>query len=244
MPKIVTGQPALLIDDALVIGDLHIGIEAELFAKGVRLASGTDKMLASLKELIADTGAKHVIVLGDLKHRIASVSAQEWGEIPPFIEAVKRQADVTVVLGNHDAGLREPLERLGVEVHPPSGFAFHDYGLIHGNAKPDPALLAACSYFIASHWHPIFEFIDPLGGRVVEKLWCEARLSQELGGAPLLIMPSFNPLITGVPPSRLSAQWLDLKGAKMFLLDGVFLGEYVPKPATAQKTARRRRREE
>ena len=46
----VPGIPALKVDDTLVIGDLHIGVEAHLGKKGVHLTSRTDKMFDAVME--------------------------------------------------------------------------------------------------------------------------------------------------------------------------------------------------
>jgi len=215
----VPNKPALLLGDALVVADLHIGLESELLAKGVRLPSLTRSMLKDILSLLEQTGAKKLFVLGDLKHKITSIGPQEAREIPAFLAALAARADVTVVLGNHDAGLKPLLSN--VEVHDSHGFIYRKTLLFHGHAKPLPADVAKASHLVASHWHPVFEFRDSLGGRVAEKAWVEAKAF----GKPLLIMPSFNRLLGGVAASKIDDKWVDLAGAKITLLDGTYLGE-------------------
>lgn len=218
--QFVPNKPALLLHDALVVADLHIGLEQELHSKGVRLPSFTKQMLSDITWLIENSRAKKLFVLGDLKHRIASLSQQEAKEIPLFLSALGELADLTIVLGNHDAGLKPLLK--GIETHDSHGFLYRRNLLFHGHAKPIPDELSEAKQLIASHWHPVFKFRDPIGGRTVEKVWVEAHAFSK----PLLIMPSFNRLLGGVTLDKVDEKWVDLKDAKITLLDGTYLGEF------------------
>lgn len=221
-PQILWGKPALMLGNALVIGDLHIGLEQELSSKGVHLPSLTNRMEAEILNLVKENHAKKLIILGDLKHKIASVSAQESREIPLFLSDLSKFVDITIVLGNHDGGLRPYLKQF--RVFDMRGFVYRGQCLIHGSAKPNEKDLKRCEGIIASHWHPVVEFKDKLGGRVVEKAWvfCKAL------GEPLVIMPSFNKLLGGVPVNEIKENWVDLTNAEIYLLDGIPLGKMNP----------------
>ena len=56
--RFAPGKPALVLRDALVIADLHIGIEQELQRTGVRLPPATKGMLREVLSLLEETGAK------------------------------------------------------------------------------------------------------------------------------------------------------------------------------------------
>ncbi|MBN3037489.1 MAG: metallophosphoesterase [Candidatus Diapherotrites archaeon] len=212
--KVLWNEPALLLDDkALVIGDLHIGLESSLSRKGVRLGSNTRRMLAHARRLVRETGAEDLIILGDLKERIGAVSAQEAREVPAFLHSIAKEVNVVIVLGNHDAGLGPLLS--GFETHPPSGFLYGKHLLIHGNAKPNRSFLEQCDDVIASHWHPVINF---RAGQ--EKVWVQAVVAKK----KLLIMPSFNNLLGGVDVSRIDNKWVDLSRARVWLMDGVEVG--------------------
>lgn len=217
--RFVPNKPALLLHDALVIADLHIGLESELRLKGVRFPSLTRQMLAEVSGILDDTGAKKLIVLGDLKNSIATVGEQEAREVPAFLAALSGKAELEIVLGNHDGGLRPLLH--GYKVHDARGFIYRKALLFHGNAKPLPADVKKASRLIASHWHPVAEFHPGLNSRLAEKCWVEARAF----GKPLLIMPSFNRLLGGAPASNIDDSWIDMSDAKLTLLDGTYLGE-------------------
>jgi hypothetical protein len=217
--EILWGHPALLLEDALVVGDLHIGLEQELFSKGVRVPSLTNRMKDSIKNLLLETRADKLVLLGDLKHRIAAISAQEAREIPSFLRELSSFAELRIVLGNHDGGLKPLLSSF--KVFPATGFVYKKQCLIHGSAKPLKKHLKKSKGIIASHWHPVFEFKDNLGGRMTEKAWVKAKAFDK----ELLMMPSFNPLLGGVPFHKIKDKWVDLKKAEVYLLDGVCLGQ-------------------
>jgi hypothetical protein len=217
--RFVPGHAALQLHDALVVADLHIGIEPELRLKGVRFPSLAKQMLAEVSGLLDSTGAKKLIVLGDLKHSIATVGAQEAREIPAFLAALSAKAELKIVLGNHDGGLRPLLG--GFEVRDSRGFVYRKCLLFHGNARPAAEDVKKASRLVASHWHPVAEFHPGLNTRLAEKCWVEAHAF----GKPLLIMPSFNRLLGGAPASRIDDGWIDMAGAGLTLLDGTYLGE-------------------
>ena len=80
----------------IVISDLHIGFESDLNAKGISIDSSLliEEMLKELCYLIKSQSAEAVIILGDLKNTIASISKIEWGTVPNFFEHLSEKADV------------------------------------------------------------------------------------------------------------------------------------------------------
>jgi len=97
----ITDHLALEIEDgtrAIVVGDLHVGLESELRSKGVHVPSQTYRMQ---RELIAlSPGHDRIILLGDLKNKVPGSSHQEYAEIPRFIRALQRHyGHVDVVRG-------------------------------------------------------------------------------------------------------------------------------------------------
>ena len=53
----VTGQPALVFNRNLVIADLHIGIEYELYKSGIKVPTQIEKMKEKIDSLIKKTKA-------------------------------------------------------------------------------------------------------------------------------------------------------------------------------------------
>jgi len=213
----VVGHAACVVEKkALVIADLHIGLESELKHRGIRMKSLTKEMLDETLFLLDETGAKDLVLLGDVKHHIASTTMQEEREIPLFIKQVSDHANVTVVLGNHDAGIQHLLG--DAKTYDARGFIYKNTLLFHGNAKPLMGQVSDCKEMVASHWHPMFLFDKG----VKEKAFFECRAF----GKPLLIVPSFNRLLPGVALEKVDTKWLDLSHVRAHLLDGVDLGEF------------------
>src|SRR5258705_58557 len=102
----VAGERALLFAPrggprTVVVGDLHIGIETDFAIGGVKIPSGTPAMVARLRALAAKTGARKLVIAGDLKHSVRSVTDQERIELPRALDEVSQAfEEVVVVPGN------------------------------------------------------------------------------------------------------------------------------------------------
>jgi putative SbcD/Mre11-related phosphoesterase len=210
--------PALRIDDWLVVCDIHLGIEYEMYTKGVRMGSLTDRMKASMELLLTDD-IKKIIFLGDVKHNIPQVSWHEEREVPRFLDL---DADIELVKGNHDGGI----ESL-VDVDVKKEVIINDVVLTHGHRALDAEALPPL--LIVGHSHPAIEFQDELGSRMKEKCWV---FGHTVKGTRVIIMPAFNPIMTGVALNRdprvpgilFSQHLLDKSKCDVFLLDGTYLG--------------------
>lgn len=207
---IVFGKPAAVIKDTLLIADLHLGIEFELQKKGFNIPSQFKPFSREISELSQE--CERVIVLGDLKHTITGFSWPEKIYLPEFVRSLGK--DVILVKGNHDGGIEE---YLNIPIISSSGFEYERYWLFHGHAKPGELR----RYMVMAHVHPVLRITDSLGGVVTEKVWVKAKYE----GKKLLIMPAFNPLITGVDVHEIEGlKSLDLKGARIYSLEGEYLG--------------------
>ena len=81
----VYNEPAMFLNDYLVIADLHIGISREIAKSGVSLPSQISKLSARLNALKKQTLTKHLIVAGDFKHSIPWISYAEQREVPELL---------------------------------------------------------------------------------------------------------------------------------------------------------------
>ncbi len=210
--------PALKVDDTIVVCDIHLGIEYEMYTKGIRMGSLTGRLKARIEELLTDDVRK-IIFLGDTKHNIPHVSWHEEIEVPGFLAF---DVEVELVKGNHDGGLEALVER---EVK--KEVVLDEVTLTHGhralNVEKLPPLL------IVGHSHPAVEFEDELGARMKEKCWV---FGYTVKNTKVIIIPAFNPIITGVALNRelkvpgvlFSQGLLDKARCDIFLLDGTYLG--------------------
>ncbi|MBU3896488.1 MAG: metallophosphoesterase [Nanoarchaeota archaeon] len=229
--KILT-ERALLIDKMLIIADLHIGFESELYHSGISIPSQIYKIEESINKLIKRTKVKELIILGDLKHQVPGTFFQEIQEIPLFLERLSKKVKVTIVKGNHDADLEKITN---TDIMSSKGIQVGKNGFVHGHAWFFAKLLD-CEYLIMGHIHPAIEFAHrtkqpcwvrcKLGKKSIEK-----KFKKKCNIKEIIIMPSFNPLIGGLAlnSDRISYGAIldnaDMKNAKIFLLDGTYIGK-------------------
>ncbi len=236
----VPDLPALVIEGQrkwVCVADLHLGIEAQLRRAGFNIPSQAPKMLSSLESLASH--GDNLLILGDVKHKIPSVSYREDREIPPFLEALLRKyRNVTIIAGNHDGGLSAILPA-GVNAIAGRGASFEDIGVCHGHVWPAKEAMSG-SKLVMGHIHPSVLLTDTLGTKSNEKCWVRAGFRkrpvlERYSNCPneLVVVPAFNPLLTGTPVNKASSARLgpifrnalvDEGSLVVYLLDGTNLG--------------------
>ncbi len=240
----LVGEPALLIeggDRVLVVCDLHLGLERELYQRGFSLPSQTGRMLERLKSLVDRWSPDVLVLLGDVKHNVPQISWQEKQEIPRFLGELAGLVRVEIVPGNHDGGLAGLAGGISnLQVRSPRGFSLDGVvGYLHGHTWPAPELLECCQLVMA-HTHPVLRFTDLLGGSSSWQVWVRARVKPgvledrfpgvEVNVEKVTVMPAFNQLCGGTALNEGESLLGPLQGvvcleeAEVYLLDGLFLG--------------------
>jgi putative SbcD/Mre11-related phosphoesterase len=176
--RLIPNHPAILIKEGqrktLVIVDLHIGWEMALSEKGIHVPTQTSRLLKKLKELIFTYKPEKLLILGDVKHTVATADLSEWQDIPDFFNELKREIkEILVIRGNHDGNL-EPLLPENIKVLSATGIAIGDVGFFHGHRWPSPVLLK-CKTLVMGHVHPVVAFQDPAGFRITKQVWVKAK---------------------------------------------------------------------
>jgi putative SbcD/Mre11-related phosphoesterase len=223
--------PAALIKTektrTMVIADLHIGWEMALSERGIHVPTQMPKLLAKLTTLISIYKPEKLLILGDVKHTVATAEIGEWKDIPDFLTDLERQIqEILIIRGNHDGNL-EPLLPENIKILPATGVTIGDVGFFHGHRWPSPSLLR-CKTLVMGHVHPVVAFRDPVGFRITKQVWVKAncnktRLAETLlqkhkvkieknveetllkhyeikpKTLQLFIMPSFNDFLGGKP---------------------------------------------
>jgi len=174
-------HPAALVKTqktrTMVIADLHIGWEMALSEKGIHVPTQTPKLLQKLKNIISTYKPDKLLVLGDVKHTIASAEMGEWHDIPEFFNEIKKQIpEILVIRGNHDGNL-EPLLPENIKILPATGMIMNDVGFFHGHRWPSPTLLK-CKTLVMAHVHPVVAFRDPAGFRIARQVWVKANCNK------------------------------------------------------------------
>jgi DNA ligase-associated metallophosphoesterase len=167
----------------LVIADIHFGKAAAFRALGIPVPRGTTTdNLERLDELVAATGAHHVLFLGDFLHARAAHAASTqaamlaWRRRRPALR-------LTLVRGNHDAHAGDPAAALGIDlvdephVVGPLAFCHHPEVLDPGGA-----------FVLAGHVHPAY---------VLATRFDTLRLPCWVLGPRHMILPSFGAFTGG-----------------------------------------------
>jgi hypothetical protein len=158
---------------AIVVADLHIGWEIALWNEGIHVPTQTPKLLKKLADLITAYKPEKLLILGDVKHTVATAETMEWHDVPDFFGALEKQVrEICVIRGNHDGNI-EPLLIDTIKILPASGVVLGDVGFFHGHQWPSPALLK-CKTLVMGHVHPVVVFRDPAGFRVMRQVWVKA----------------------------------------------------------------------
>jgi len=224
----------------LVVADLHLGLEASLRRVGMHLPSQTNLRTRHILDVLGRTGAKRLVLLGDVKHTIGGFSRQEYEELPRFFKELSFKVKaIDIVVGNHDGSLKDVLPE-NVKLH--QHLVIGDVGLTHGHSWP-PEEVMACPNVVMGHDHPTVLFLDELGQRHFYPCWLKAKLVPSRAkdrykgirsGGTGLVMPAFDDLGSGTPVNLqnvkllgplLSSGVIDLATATVHLVDGTFLGE-------------------
>src|SRR5256885_11603043 len=101
-----------MADDALVVADLHIGLEEELREKGVHIPSRAEAMGQKLAEIASRRGASRIIILGDVKHLVPKMASRERRDVYGFFpDPASPVREVYIAPGNHDGVLQHNLPR-------------------------------------------------------------------------------------------------------------------------------------
>jgi hypothetical protein len=178
----------------IAVSDLHIGLESELGGRGITVRSSLlGEMLEDLLSLLSSEKADGLILLGDVKNTVGSISKQEWDDMPQFFKKLSSVTDVYLVPGNHDGNIRH-LVPDSVNVIGSRGMVIEDTLFIHGHSLPSDAR-SHVSRIVMGHLHPVFL----KAGSIVngQRVWIYMQVKKEAlfseqGCVEVIIVPSFN----------------------------------------------------
>lgn len=144
---------------ALLVADAHFGKAVSFRRLGVPVPRGTTtETLDRLSALVAETGARRIVFLGDFLH---SARSHAPGTLAALARWRGEQAGLQLMLvrGNHDERAGDPPASLRIEVVD-EPLALGPFALCH---YPRPL---ADRYVLAGHWHPCIS----VKGRAFERL--------------------------------------------------------------------------
>jgi putative SbcD/Mre11-related phosphoesterase len=231
--------PALVVtgeERYLVVADLHFGIEADLAMHGLHFRSRSKARLERLLAIVDRVDPDGLILLGDIKHSIPSITRQEFFELPRILEAMRERVPLHVFPGNHDIGIERYLKPF--EICAKEGEIIDGIGYLHGHMYPSPDL--AGHLIILGHHHPQLSLRDEVGCALQSPAYLRAGVNTDaLGmgekkdaGTPTraLFMPAFNEIagydilqIIRNPTSPISRNIIT-DDTEIILADGTLIG--------------------
>jgi metallophosphoesterase superfamily enzyme len=231
--------PALVIEGEyrlLIVADLHFGIEADLAAHGLHFRSRSTDRLERLLKIIDMADPDMLVLLGDIKHSIPSITRQEYDELPVILDTLRSRIPLKVFPGNHDIGI-EPYLR-DAELQPKDGTILDGVGYLHGHMYPSPNLTG--HLMVIGHHHPLLLLKDEVGCALQTPAYLRAGLDTDKLGMNTLVentpptrvlfMPAFNEIagydilqIVKNPFSPLS-RFMKTEDAEIILADGTYIG--------------------
>jgi uncharacterized protein len=160
----------------LFVADIHVGKVAAFRAAGLPMPPGsTSQALARLDQVLADTGATHIVFLGDFLHSKAARAAQTFARFAAWREKHKECA-MTLVRGNHDLKAGDPPVEWCINIIN-EGDVLGPFCLAHHPVAD------ARGYVLAGHIHPAIR----LTGRANDTL----RLPCFWFGEAVGVLPAF-----------------------------------------------------
>jgi len=233
----VHGERALFIRNkkAIVIADLHIGIEYEYRTKGILIKSQAEKLAERCISIIKRKKADILIILGDIKHIIMEkeYARKEGMEVRKFLKEVSEHAEIWILKGNHDGRLKSKYAK----IFGTRGILMDNIAMSHGHAWPAPSIMKA-RIFVMAHLHPQIRLKTEYGFSYTEPCWVRGKfLKKEFKekypegneDMDVIVMPAFNPVAGGIAINEDKiehgiASIIDIKNAEAYLLNGVNLG--------------------
>jgi len=235
--KIVSGYPALIIEDdkkSLVITDLHLGFENKLVLNNVFLGKNktVNETTKEIEHLINKTKPDSLILLGDIKSGIKSITKIEWETVPTFFENISKLIDTIIVPGNHDANI-EKLIPNKITLTSSKGIIIDDILLTHGHTTPSENF-SYVNTIVMGHVHPVFFQEGSLinGERVWASIKCDKQkiFHSKSGELEVIILPSFNRYLYTMQKKFYKKsispiiEKINVIEAKIVTLDGTIIG--------------------
>jgi putative SbcD/Mre11-related phosphoesterase len=240
------GKNALFVPSlkAIVIADLHIGIEYELSLIGANIPSQTQSLLEKCQKLGREKDVDKFILLGDVKHLITPLGEKneylyalrmERRDVNFFLTALAQEFDVWIIKGNHDGGLKSTTEN--ITIFDSKGMCKGGIGFAHGHAWPSKEVMK-CDVLVTAHTHPVVRILNALGNITTKPCWVRGpvlaeKISERYGvirkKMEFIITPAFNALCGGTPVNKEGVlgplgKVFDIQNAHIYLLDASYLG--------------------
>jgi len=195
--------------------------------------SSINETIQELSEIIDKEKPDSVILLGDIKSSIRSISRNEWNEVPLFFEKIKEKCNIILIPGNHDANIQKLVPE-GVTMISSTGMVEDNVLFTHGHTMPSENF-SHIEKIIMGHVHPVFfQEGSVLNG---QRVWVSLKIEKEKifpstsGELEIIIVPSFNKYFYATQKryykksiSPIIERLKEITSAKIVSLDGSIIG--------------------
>jgi len=236
--RIIPSKPALILEGKkknLIVTDIHIGFENSLASNEIFIGKNStiNETIQDLSEIIDAENPDSVILLGDIKSSIKSISRNEWNEVPMFFEKIREKCDVILVPGNHDANIQR-LVPDNISMISSTGMVEENVLLTHGHTMPSENF-SHVDKIIMGHIHPVFFQEDSVMNG--QRVWISIKTEKEnifpnkSGELEIIIIPSFNKYFYATHRKKYKKSISPIidkiktvSSARIVTLDGVIIG--------------------
>ena len=236
--RLVPKKPALIVEGTkriLIVTDLHIGFEQKLELNDVFVGKNTtiQNTILDLNDIIDAEDPDTLVLLGDIKSSIKSISKNEWDEIPLFLRKMNEKIETILVPGNHDANISKLVPK-ETTVTSSTGLVIENTLLTHGHVLPSTNY-SHIDKIIMGHIHPVFFQEESLING--QRVWITMKIEKQNifpsgnGEIEITIVPSFNQYFYATHKnhyrksiSPIIQKIKNYKSAKILTLDGTIIG--------------------
>ena len=236
--RIVPTKPALILEGEkkyLVVTDIHIGFESSMASNEIFIGKNStiNESIQELSEMIDLESPDSVVLLGDIKSSIKSITRNEWDEVPLFFKKIREKCDVVLIPGNHDSNIQRLVPN-DVEMISSTGMVEEDILLTHGHTMPSENF-SHVDKIIMGHIHPVFFQEDSIMNG--QRVWVSIKTEKEnifpnkSGEIEITIVPSFNRYFYATHRkqykksiSPIISKIKEVSKAKIITLDGTIIG--------------------
>lgn len=236
---IVQNKPALVIEGQkkyLVVTDLHIGFESSLASNEIFLGKNTtiNETVEEISEIIASEKPDSVILLGDVKSSIRTISKTEWNDVPMFFDKIKKECNIILIPGNHDSNIQRLVPE-DVTLISSTGMVEENILFTHGHTMPSENF-SQVSKIIMGHVHPVFFQEESVVNG--QRVWISIKTNKEnifpssSGELEITIVPSFNKYFYATSKrhykksiSPIIEKIKQVSSARIVTLDGTIIGD-------------------
>ncbi len=199
LTRIMPSKPALILEGEkkhLVVTDLHIGFESSMVSNEIFIGKNStiNETIQEISQIIDSEKPDSLILLGDVKSSVKSISKSEWGEIPMFFEKISEKCEIVLIPGNHDANISRLVPQ-NITMISSTGIVEENILLTHGHTMPSENF-SHVDKIIMGHVHPVFFQEDSVVNG--QRVWVSMKIEKEKifpnksGELEITIIPSFN----------------------------------------------------